>query len=78
MAPTTVRSRLTKLAVEREVVRLWLERSPSRRTFLKLHEFPAELWESGVRLGDTTIQHRLAVLKLLSGFTTSPGGELNN
>ncbi|MDB5895931.1 MAG: hypothetical protein JWQ88_3462 [Rhodoferax sp.] len=63
-----------KLGVERKIVRLWLSRGPSQRTFLKLHDFPADLWAEGIRLGETSIEHRLAVLKLLSGFTTAPGG----
>ena len=72
MARSPVRS---KLGIERKILRLWLSRGPTQRTFLKLHDFPADLWESGLRLGETSIEHRLAVLRLLSGFTTQAGGQ---
>jgi hypothetical protein len=50
---------------KRRIVRLWKMRPRELRTVLHIHDFEAEMWERGERLGPTSLDHHLALMQLL-------------
>lgn len=46
-------------------LRLWNARDADRRTSTFLHDFEAETWALGLRLGPDVFKHHLAVMLLL-------------
>ncbi|APW37415.1 hypothetical protein RD110_09625 [Rhodoferax koreense] len=47
------------------IQRLWRARNASERTSPYVHDFEAETWRLGLRLGADPFQHHLAMMRLL-------------
>ena len=57
---------------KRRVFRLWKLRPRELRTVLHIHDFEAEMWERGERLGPTSLDHHLALMHILKDAIVRP------